>query len=207
MPQVRTPAEARRDAATRRSSQPGRRQELLDQLEDIFLEHGFSSLTIDDLCRRLRCSKTTLYSVADSREQIIQAATRHFFAKTTAMVEFEVSGESDPGRRIIRYLNGVGTAMQRNSVEFYVDMVSYEPTEAIYRLNSEAAARRVKGFIEEGVDSGHFRAADAALAGQAVALLIEGMQSGELLQQTGLSAGEAYYELGELLVNGLSVRK
>ncbi|WP_203585950.1 TetR/AcrR family transcriptional regulator [Subtercola lobariae] len=184
-----------------------RREVLLDQLEEIFLEQGFSSLTIDDLCRRLRCSKTTLYSVADSREQIIQAATRHFFAKTTATVEREVADEPDPGRRIIRYLNGVGTAMQRNSVEFYVDMVSYEPTEAIYRLNSEAAARRVRGFIEEGVTSGHFRRSDAALAGQAAALLIEGMQSGELLQQTGLSAGEAYYELGELLVNGLSVRK
>lgn len=207
MSQARTPAGARREASARRSAQPDRREKLLDQLEEIFLEHGFSSLTIDDLCRRLRCSKTTLYSVADSREQIIQAATRHFFAKTTATVEREVADEPDPGRRIIRYLNGVGTAMQRNSVEFYVDMVSYEPTEAIYRLNSEAAARRVRGFIEEGVRSGYFRAADAALAGQAVALLIEGMQSGELLQQTGLSAGEAYYELGDLIVNGLSVRK
>jgi hypothetical protein len=96
--------------------------------------------------------------------------------------------------------------MRRNSVAFYVDMVSYEPTASIYRLNSDAAARRVREFIEAGVASGEFRRADAPLAAQAVALLIEGVQSGELLEHTGLTAGEAFSELGELLVHGLSAR-
>ena len=203
---TRSPGEARREAALRRRPAAERRLLLLDRLEVIFLAEGFSSLTIDDLCRRLSCSKTTLYSVADSREQIIQAVTRHFFARATEAIEREVGGEMDASRRVVRYLAGVGSAMGRNSVAFYVDMVSYEPTASIYRLNSEAAASRVRGFIESGVAAGEFRSANAALAGQAVALLIEGVQSGELLDKTGLSAGEAFSELGELIVNGLSVR-
>lgn len=190
----------------RRKAPSARRSDLLDQMEGIFLAEGFSGLTIDDLCRRLKCSKSTLYSVAESREQIIQAVTRHFFARATETIEAEVADEIDPGRRITRYLDGVGRAMRRNSVAFYVDMISYEPTASIYRVNSQAAARRVRGFIEGGVASGAFRRGDAALAGQAVALLIEGVQSGELLEQTGLTAGEAFSELGELLVHGLSVR-
>ncbi|WP_447590422.1 TetR/AcrR family transcriptional regulator [Microbacterium lacticum] len=196
----------RRGAAIRRRSTEERRSLLLDRLEEIYLAEGFSSITIDDLCRRLGCSKTTLYSVADSREQIIQAVTRHFFARATETIEREVAGETDAGRRVVRYLTGVGAAMRRNSIAFYVDMVSYEPTASIYRLNSDAAATRVRGFIEEGVAAGQFRKANAALAGQAIALLIEGVQSGELLERTGLTAGEAFSELGELIVNGLSVR-
>lgn len=207
MSDLRSASGARRGASARRHAPSSRRDDLLDQLEEIFLSEGFSGLTIDDLCRRLKCSKTTLYSVADSREQIIQAVTRHFFARATETIEAEVADETDPSRRIVRYLDGVGEAMRRNSVAFYVDMVSYEPTASIYRLNSEAAARRVREFIEDGAASGAFRRADATLAAQAIALLIEGVQSGELLEETGLTAGEAFSELGELLMHGLSVRK
>jgi len=39
-----------------------------------------------------------------------------------------------------------------------------------------------------------------------VAYLMDGVQSGEVLQATGLSAGAAFAELGELLVHGLAVR-
>jgi AcrR family transcriptional regulator len=205
----RPAAAARRESRVRRHSHADseRRTELLERLERIFLAEGFSSLTVDEICRRLKCSKSTLYSIADSREQIIQAVTRHFFARATVAIEAEVAQEKDPARRIIRYLDGVGTAMRRNSVAFYVDMVSYQPTANIYHLNSDAAARRVRELIERGVEVGAFRKADAALAAQAIALLIDGVQSGELLQATGLSAGEAFSELGELLVNGLSTRQ
>lgn len=193
-------------AASRRKDSGGRRGELISRLEEIFLAEGFSTLTIDDLCRRLRCSKTTLYLVASSREQIVQRVTRHFFERSTASIEAEIAETVDPAERIEKYLGGVGAAMRRNSRAFYVDMVTYEPTAEIYRLNSRAAAAKVQAMIEEGVESEVFRAADAALAGHAISLLIDGVQSGELLEATGLTAGEAFTELGELLIHGLRVR-
>lgn len=147
-----------------------------------------------------------MYSVASTREQITQKVTRHFFERSTATIEVEIANTPDPAERIVRYLAGLGTAMRRNSRSFYVDMVSYEPTAEVYRLNSRAAARKVQGTIEEGVRSGTFRSSDAALAGQAISHLIDGVQSGELLEATGLTAGEAFTELGELLIHGLTVR-
>ena len=47
---------------------------------------------------------------------------------------------------------------------------------------------------------------DGAFAGQMVALAIEGIQSGALLTPTGLSAGEAYTEMADLLLHGLTAR-
>lgn len=199
-----TASAARKPPARMRGVAPdARRNALLDRLEAVILAEGFSDLTIDDLCRRLQCSKSTLYSIAGSREQIIQAVTRHFFAGATEAIEEKVSLETDPAQRIVQYLDGVGSAMRSNSPAFYRDMVGYGPTAQIYRLNSDAAARRVRAMIEEGVDAGAFRPTHVALASRAVALLIDGVQSGELLDGTELSAGEAYSEIGELIVNGL----
>src|SRR3954453_6722198 len=195
-----------RDSLSRRRGEGSRREKMLNELEDIFLAEGFSALTVDELCRRLRCSKSTLYSIASTREQIVQAVVRHFFARSTAMIEDELEHETDAATRVVRYLAGVGAAMRRNSQPFYEDMVTYQPTAEIYRLNSQAAKRRVQVMIEDGVRDGSFRRADAALAALTVALLMDGVQSGEVLEATGLSAGEAFAELGELLVHGLSVR-
>jgi AcrR family transcriptional regulator len=190
----------------RRRGNGGRRSELIAQMQALFLAEGFSTLTIDDLCARLRCSKTTLYSVAGSREQIIQAVVRHFFAESAAAIEIEVTQHTEPSARIVTYLAGVGSAMRRNSAEFYLDMVSYQPTAAIYRINSDAAARRVRELIDEGVAEGAFTPGYANFASHAVAVLIDGVQSGRLLEATGLTAGEAFTELGEILINGLAKR-
>ncbi len=110
----------------------------------------------------------------------------------------------DPAERIVKYLEGVGTAMRRNSRDFYLGMVSYEATAEIYRMNSRAAARKVQSMIEEGSRSGAFRPADTVLAAQVVTLAIDGVQSGVILETTGLSAGEAFAEMGQLLIHGLS---
>jgi AcrR family transcriptional regulator len=176
----------------RRRVDESRRSELLTALEDLLLREGFTALTVDDMARRLHCSKATLYSVASSKEQLVIALTRRFFRQATEEIEEAVAAVTDPRRRIPTYLAGVGTAMSRCSPVFYADMVGYAPTAAVYAANSDAAARRVRELIDSGVRAGTLRAVDGTFAGQLVALAIEGIQSGALLTPTGLSAGQAY---------------
>lgn len=188
----------------RRRVDQERRLELLTALEELLLREGFTALTVDDMARRLHCSKATLYSVAGSKEQLVIALTKHFFRKATAEIEQAVAAVEDPRRRIPTYLAGVGTAMSRCSPVFYADMVGYAPTAAVYAANSDAAARRVRELIDSGVRAGTLRAVDGTFAGQLVALAIEGIQSGALLSPTGLSAGQAYTEMADLLLHGLT---
>ncbi|MEU1479179.1 hypothetical protein [Streptomyces sp. NPDC005760] len=59
-------------------------------------------------------------------------------------------------------------------------------------------------MIEEGVEAGVFRALNGHFAAQVVAVTIDAVQSGALLESTGLTAGDAFSELGDLLLDGLS---
>ncbi|MEU9918772.1 TetR/AcrR family transcriptional regulator [Streptomyces sp. NPDC051001] len=193
-----------RRTARRRVVDTRRRDELLRQAEAIILAEGFTSVTMDELAQRLECSKATLYSLASTKEQLVLAVTRTFFREATAQIEEAVQAEPDPRRRIRVYLTGVGTAMRRHSHAFYDDMVGYEPTAQIYRKNSAAAAQRVHELIEEGVRTGVFRALNGHFAAHVVAVTIDAVQSGILLERTGLTAGDAFSELGDLLLDGLS---
>jgi AcrR family transcriptional regulator len=191
--------------SVRRSRVDGsRREELLEQLEGLFLAEGFTALTVDEIARRLRCSKATLYSLASTKEQLVLSVTKHFFRTAADEIEAMVKAEKDPRERIATYLGGIGAEMRRNSLAFYQDMVSYPPTAAIYRRNAIIAAGRVQEMIQEGVDARVFRPVDGRFAGELVALAIDGILSGVLLDTTGFNAGEAFSELGDLLINGLA---
>ncbi|WP_158854217.1 TetR/AcrR family transcriptional regulator [Saccharothrix deserti] len=193
-----------RRSPRRRTVDTSRIEELLTQASDIVLAEGFTTITMDQLAQRLGCSKATLYSVAGTKEQLVQTITRRFFITAAEQIERAVAEEADPRQRIRTYLTGVGTAMRLHSPALYDDMVSYEPTARIYRKNSDAAARRVQEMIDEGIRAGVFRDVDGTFAAQVVAIAIDAVQSGALLQSTGLSAGDAFSKLGDLILDGLS---
>jgi AcrR family transcriptional regulator len=196
-----------RDAGTgsvrRRRVDTERRANLLEEVEKVLLAGGFTTVSMDDLAQRLRCSKATLYSFAKSKEQLVVKVTKQFFRTATEQIEEAVAAAADPGLSIPAYLSGVGVAMSRCSPDFYADMIGFGPTADIYRANSQAAAQRVQQLIAVGVENGSLRPIDGNFAGQLVALTIESVQSGMLLRRTGLTAGEAYRELADLLLHGL----
>jgi hypothetical protein len=61
----------------------------------------------------------------------------------------------------------------------------------------------VREIIDQGVVAGQFRAVDAAFASELVVLAIDGAQSGRLLGPAGLTAGEEYAEIADILLDGL----
>ncbi|MEV0550654.1 TetR/AcrR family transcriptional regulator [Nocardia salmonicida] len=180
-----------------------RRDDLLEQVQGIFLSEGFTTITIGELTERLHCSKATLYSVAATKEQLVVLATKQFFGASADQIEASVAAQVDPKVKILTYLDGVADAMRRSSKAFYEDMVAFAPTAEIYARNTDRAAERVREMIDEGIESGTFRATDGTFASQLIALAIEGIQSGVLLERTGLSAADAFNELAILVLNGL----
>lgn len=187
-----------------RKMSDARREDLLQRLEGLILAEGFARLTVDDLAGRLQCSKSTLYAIASSKEQLVVAAVQHFFREAAVRVGEKVASIIDPPQRIAAYLAGLGEEMRHMSPECYADMVSFEATAAIYAKHSLATAHRVRESIQDGVASGAFRAVNAEFVGAAVSLLIDGIQHGELLDRSGLSMADAYTELGALVLSALA---
>lgn len=182
-----------------------RRAELFDQLIALLLAEGFAHLTLDDIAAHLRCSKSTLYTLAGSKEQLVRAATVKYFQRSADVVEATVSATSGSRERIIAYLTAVGDALATASAQFMADLDAFGPAHDIYVQNTSIAAQRVRELINEGVDSGEFRQVHAAFAADLTATMMARIQQGDIRATAGLDDPQAYRELATILTTGISV--
>jgi len=181
-----------------------RQAELLDELEALFLGEGFARFTLDELALRLHCSKSTLYTLAGSKEQLALRVIRHFFRKATAAVERQTIREDDPGRRVTAYLTAVARALAPAGPQFRRDLDRFAPGREIYEQNTAAAADRVRTLIADGVALGRFRDVHPALVADTVTTLMLRIGRGDTARATGLDDATAYRELAALLLHGVT---
>lgn len=180
-----------------------RHEELLAGLRELFLAEGFLRFGVGELAERLRCSRSTLYSLAPTKEQLVLLVVRSWFRDQTAAIEAAVAEAADPVDAIERYLRAVAAALAPASPQFHADLAEFAPAREIYRRNTEWAADRVRELVADGVAAGALRAVDTVFVGAVVGRVMTGIQGGEIGAATGLDDAAAYERLADLLLGGL----
>lgn len=181
-----------------------RRTELFDALTSLFLAEGFAHLTLDDIAARLHCSKSTLYTLTGSKEQLVRAVTVHFFRGATNDVEGKVAGVAGSREQITAYLSAVGAALDSASDQFMADLDAFVPARDVYGKNTRIATLRVQEMIAAGVATGEFRDVHAAFAADLASTMMVRIQQRTVRANTGLDDASAYRELAAILTAGIS---
>jgi AcrR family transcriptional regulator len=191
---------------TRSTRTQARRAELLDELVALVLAEGFGAFTLDDLARRLHCSKSTLYGLAASKEQLVVAVVKRFFQRATVAVEERAAVPVDHREQLSAYLLAVAEQLQPASPAFFADVAAFAPAREIYEHNTRSAAARVQRLVTDGVAAGTIRPVHAPFVGAAVAAVMAAIHRGEITAVTGLDDAAAYRELADLVVAGTAPR-
>ncbi len=173
-----------------------RRDVLLEELVALFLEEGFLASSVDDLAARLRCSKSTLYAIAPSREQLVTTVVRAFFRGATARVDaaLEETGD-DAVARLETYLRAISAELAAGSPRFFRDLDAFAPAREVYSANTGFAADRVAGLVNAVGGS----AVPPEFLGAVARLVMEGIRRGDLAG-AGLTDATAYEALATLVV-------
>jgi AcrR family transcriptional regulator len=181
------------------SAAGGRTATLLEAMIEIVLAEGFMDLQMSDLAARLNCSKSTLYAIAPSKEQLLVSIVRTFFRRATGRVEDAVDPTAPPVERIDAYLTAVATELAPASPRFFADLERFAPAGDIYRKNTEIAAGRVQGLVLEAAPG-----IDPAFLGVVARLVMESIHRGDISRATGLDDSAAYRALAELIRAGVA---
>jgi AcrR family transcriptional regulator len=186
---------------TRAPAASRRREVLIDRLIEVFLGQGFVEFGIADLAAALRCSKSTLYAVAPSKEQIIVTVVRAFFRRATARVEARLDAGADPRERLSGYLRAISEELAAASPAFFADLTGFAPAREIYRRNTLIAAERVQGLVREAAPG-----RDASFVAAVARLVMESIHRGEIKAATGLDDSAAYTALADLITTQMPSR-
>lgn len=172
---------------------------LRDGVMDIVLAEGFLDLQMSDLAARLNCSKSTLYAIAPSKEQLLVSVVRTFFRRATERVEQAVDPAAPAIDRIAAYLTAVAAELAPGSDAFFADLERFAPAGDIYRQNTQIAASRVQELVHEASPG-----IDPKFLGTVARTTMESIHRGEIRSATGLDDSGAYRALAELIVAGLA---
>ncbi|MCD6638692.1 MAG: TetR/AcrR family transcriptional regulator [Nocardioides sp.] len=187
-----------------RRRRTARQQDLLDRLVALLAAEGFADFTLDDLATRLRCSKTTLYALASSKQELVVEVVKEYFRQSVPVVEARLAQVSDPAQRVTAYLEAVADYLRPLSRDFLDDLLAFGPTAEVYRRNTVAAAARIREVIAQGIEAGAFRSVNAAFVAEMVAATMIEIQRGEMFARLEMTDAEAYAELASLVVHALA---
>jgi AcrR family transcriptional regulator len=122
---------------------------ILDAAEEVFLEKGFQSASIDEIAERAPASKPTIYSHFHGKEALFAAVVARVISGLTNF-EGYVSG----GRTVQEMLTSLGTAITERAVEDSVDVFRATIAEAkrfpsLSRNVHEASRKRATGVVSQ----------------------------------------------------------
>ncbi len=144
-----------------------RHREILDGLEQLFLERGFASFTIADLAAGVGCSRRTLYEIASSKDQLVLIVLDRFLHKKGRAALEAIDPDDALVDQLRQYIVG--------GLEFHLERSLFED------LSDDAPARRlldrhfrfvmtvIQRLVTVGVSSGEFRPVNPAVVAATVA--------------------------------------
>jgi len=176
---------------------------VLDEAEDLFTQEGFLHFSTDDLARRLRCSKRTIYAVAPGREKFFEA-----------VIVQRITKARDLTIAAIRSAPSVQAAVQgciRASVEqaqnvspIWIRDVRLFPAgrRAVEKWRADIADD-LEHLIERGVKEGLFRQIDPRVAAEALLTSVLRMCEPDFTANSRTTTAEAVFQVYEIFWSGL----
>lgn len=184
-----------------------RREQLLDELERIFRTEGFLHLRVGTLAGRLHCSRSTLYELAGSKEQLFARVVERFADRAVTEAAAYAEAAESPRERVLRFFSVIAEYQARTSAQFWRDAYGFGPTAARFAESRAWGVVRVKAYLDEGIAAAVLRPANTAFIAHVIWLAAAASRDPDVLERTGISTRDAMQELGALIVNGMMVQE
>lgn len=182
-----------------------RREELLDQIEKIILTEGFSELRMGDLAKRLHCSRTTLYQLAPSKDDLVVLVFSRLSERTLDRCSLAADACDSASEKIRAFFDLAHAAESETTDVFWRDALEWQPIVEYRAAAYRKGLERVRSYIEEGIEAGVFRKVNAefiAYLGWVGSLAV---RDREFLRETDLTPRDAMNQLGDFIISALEV--
>ncbi len=186
------------------------RERILEAAEELFLRHGFSAVTMDELAAHLGMSKKTLYQHFPSKDGLIEEVLDKSFAKLFAELDAVLEDEArDHTEKVDQYLSIVTGRYGMLSSAVLRDLQKSAPTafRRFQALQRGGLETRFRKLLSDGIEKGVFRAdIDVRILIRMVQSMVAGVLSPEALSELSLGPLDGFRAIIGVLFDGILAR-
>jgi len=128
-------------------AQKERFQELVEPIKELFYAYGLKNLSMDEISRRLRISKKTLYTLVKNKEELVEKV---FLYEESLVVKMSEKLDNEPINAIEKLLKI--SQMVHGEMKRINPMIRFE-MEKYYHHTFEKYVEKKRRFIFEGMKS------------------------------------------------------
>lgn len=180
-----------------------RQEELLDALEALVRTEGLGGLTVGALAARLRCSRSTLYALAPSKEELFLVIESRLLDRIQSVALARAEQHTDPTARLHGYLTGSLEVIRDVGTPYLAEIRAYAPARQLLDAFRRTMIGHLRGIIEEGIAAGVFQPVNTQLAAELLDAAASRIQDPRVLAEAGLSAGQAIADVIQVITRGL----
>jgi AcrR family transcriptional regulator len=184
-----------------------RQTRMLDELERLFFDEGFLHFRMEDLARRLRCSKHSFYALAPGRDQLFELVLERFLSRVRAVGEKAAKDAPDVTTALTAYLDVCVRATRDNSVQFVRDLAEFTPARRMVRALQRKRVDGLEQIVADGIKAGEFLEVPPKFVAELVLLVIGRIVDPHFLRSCDLSLTKAYEAFYGILIQGLQSKR
>lgn len=179
-----------------------RHREVLDQLESLFLQEGFSGFSVRELAAHVGCSRRTLYELAPSKDELVLLVFDRFLHRVGRAALDSIDETSPHADQIRSYFLG-GLELQRISLVFGEDLADEPAARRLFDRHYAFVMAVVEELVERGIAAGEFRAVTPRVVAGALAGGAQLFHQPDVLTDSGAELATATDELLDLVIRSL----
>jgi AcrR family transcriptional regulator len=180
-----------------------RQEEVLDVIEAVFLRDGIRSVRIGQLASEARCSRSTLYELAPSKEELLLLVLDRLMRRIARRGSEAIKRQRRPVDQIRAIFDSGALDFAPLGATFMQAVQDYRPARWLFDRHIEAARAVLEDLIRDAINARQFRPVNARVAAEALFVVVLRFTDPEFVRSAGVSSSSALSEFFDLMINGL----
>lgn len=180
---------------------PKRQGLLLDELERVFREEGFAHLSVGEMASRLQASRSTLYGLAPTKEQLIRLVVSRMFVQLEKETDTALADALTTADKMTARIR-CGTVLT-GSPAINSDLESCPKATAIRDEYLASDRKALADLIENQEEDGASQPVPTALVMQVVDAAQARLRDPDVLKEIGMTCEQAAGYLASMLLHGI----
>jgi len=182
-----------------------KREKILTKAEEMFLQHGYSKVTMEEIAANLGMSKKTLYKFFANKKEILQSLMAK--RQCEVMEHIDEIWKSKELDFIGKYRTMVDYISERSSrMSKFQDLQRCEPDlwKEMHEFKKGSVLEKARKCFDAGFESGILRNdIDRNIVVMAYMSAVESIVNPEVLSELPCTGGQAYEAISKIIFEGI----